>query len=199
MPATPVSKSSLYLLIGAALTLLAGDTLQLAATGFAWTVFLVIAFAAFAAGLLLLPPAFAPQGGAAGLQIGSALAFVGSMAGASMQSMFRAWEVLEQSSQAQAVAALRNHRGIFLTTFVPGLLFPLGLLVLAVALYRRAGAMRALVLALGAVLFPIGHAAGVPVALIAGDVVLLVAFVLLAAAPPPGGSPSRSTAAASLP
>jgi hypothetical protein len=65
--------------------------------------------------------------------------------------------------------------------FVPGVLFPLGNLILALALFRarRLGAIASCTLALGALLFPIGHAIGIPAALIGGDVVLAAAFALI--------------------
>jgi hypothetical protein len=53
--------------------------------------------------------------------------------------------------------------------------------VTSIALLRCDGIVPALPLALGAILFPIGHAIGLPAVLIGGDVMLLVAFVLLAA------------------
>jgi hypothetical protein len=64
---------------------------------------------------------------------------------------------------------------------VPGVLFPLGNLILALALFRarRLGAIASCTLALGALLFPIGHAIGIPAALIGGDVVLAAAFALI--------------------
>lgn len=169
----------LMLLVLAAVLLIAGDLLQLANAGLAWTALLALAFTAFAAGLLLLPEVLAARAEPL-MVVGSIVAFLGSIAGASMQAMFRVQEVLQQTSQDEALRALENHRGLTLTTLAPGLLFPLGLLLLSVALFRRGSIPAAFALALGAVLFPIGHAVGLPLALIGGDVVLLCAFVLLA-------------------
>lgn len=68
------------------------------------------------------------------------------------------------------------------TTLMPGALFPLGFLLLSVALLRSREFPTAAVvlLGVGAILFPIGHAVGVTPALIGGDVVLVVAMSWIA-------------------
>jgi len=142
-------------------------------------VVLGLAFAAFAAGLLELRHTLGTRPDGL-LTTGIVLAFLGAVAGASMQALFRARQVLDQAFQTEALAVLRDHRGITLTTLAPGILFPAGLLVLSLVLFRRIGALPAAALGLGAVLFPLGHAAGVAAALLAGDAILLVAFVLAA-------------------
>jgi hypothetical protein len=84
------------------------------------------------------------------------------------------------SGESKHGATLHAHRLLTLSTLVPGIFFPIGLLILS------AGFMRGrvlplgsfLTLVLGAVLFPIGHAAGIVPALIVGDLVLLAAFYL---------------------
>ena len=64
----------------------------------------------------------------------------------------------------------------------PAVLFPLGLLVMSGAMIGSKVSRRlAALMAAGALLFPLGHLSGSPVALIGGDVIFLVAFWTLAA------------------
>jgi hypothetical protein len=64
----------------------------------------------------------------------------------------------------------------------PAVLFPLGLLVMAGAMIGSTVSRRvAALVAAGALLFPLAHQSGVPAALIASDVILLVAFWMLGA------------------
>ena len=165
------------LLLAGSLLLLGGDILQVTKVEFLWTVLLALAFLCFGAGLLLLPVAFSWTGRPLVIA-GVASAFVGCFAGAGMQVLFRVWEVLERANLAAAADLLRNHTLLSLSTLVPGIFFPVGLLLLAIGLMRaRAVPLgTSLTLALGAVLFPIGHAAGFVPALIGGDLVLLAAF-----------------------
>jgi hypothetical protein len=99
-----------------------------------------------------------------------------------MQAFFRTAIVLQNGRQQSALDFLRSQSIMPLTTQVPGLFFPLGLLLLAFGLWqsRLAAGWAAAMLALGAILFPIGHAARVSWALVVGDLVLLVAFAFLA-------------------
>lgn len=63
----------------------------------------------------------------------------------------------------------------------PAVLFPLGLLLLSAAMIGTTMSRRiAALIAAGALLFPVAHMSGAPVALIAGDVVFLAAFWSLA-------------------
>jgi hypothetical protein len=63
----------------------------------------------------------------------------------------------------------------------PAVLFPLGLLVLSGAMIGSTVSRRvAALIGAGALLFPLAHASGVPAALVAGDVIFLVAFWMLA-------------------
>ena len=165
-------------LILGALLLLAGDVLQLLRVPFAWTVLLALAFVLLAAGLLVVPQTLGALDRPT-IVAGSLTAFVGAVAGAAMQGLFRAWAVLESAGHSAAVTLLQGHAGIRWTTLFPGLLFPLGLLLLALGLHlsRRLPAVAALTLAVGALLFPVGHAVGLPLALAGGDLVLIAAFV----------------------
>ena len=166
------------LLVFAAITPLLGDILQVTGTAFASTVVATVAFILFAAGVLLLPQALGIEDRTAAVA-GSLLAFVGAIAGAAMQVLFRTWAVLEAGGATAAVTLLQNHASLRLTTLVPGILFPLGLLLLALGLHlsRRVRPTASFTLVAGAILFPVGHAAGIIPALILGDIVLLAAFL----------------------
>ena len=64
---------------------------------------------------------------------------------------------------------------------VPALLFPLGLLVLSVAMIGTTVSWRITALvAAGALLFPLAHTSGLPAALIGGDLMFIAAFWSLA-------------------
>src|SRR5215203_4348903 len=117
------------LLLAGSLMLLSGDILQVLGIGFLWTVLLSLSFLCFGAGLLLLPMAFAWTGRPL-IIAGASSAFVGCFAGAGMQVLFRVWEVLEGANLAAAADLLRAHTLLRLSTLVPGIFFPLGLLLL---------------------------------------------------------------------
>ncbi|HSG38039.1 MAG TPA: hypothetical protein VLE27_00255 [Thermoanaerobaculia bacterium] len=166
------------LLIAGSLLLLSGDVVPvLQSGGFLWTVLLWLAFVCFGAGILLLPLAFSWTDRPL-VVAGVACAFVGCFAGAGMQVLFRALDVLKGTHQAAAVSLLQTHTLLSLSTLAPGILFPIGLLLLSGGLMRsRALPLGlSLTLALGAVLFPIGHAVGFAPALVFGDVILVAAF-----------------------
>lgn len=165
------------LLTAGSLLLLGGDLVQVFRGGFLWTILLSLAFVCFAAGLLLLPFGFSLKRHPLVIT-GVACAFVGCFAGASMQVLFRTWEVLQTANQTSAAELLRTDSALNFSTLVPGIFFPVGLLLLAIGwMYGRAlPLLTTLSLALGAILFPIGHAAGVVPAIVIGDIVLLVAF-----------------------
>lgn len=165
------------LLVMGSVLLLAGDVVQVTRGGLLWTILLALAFVCFAAGLLLLPVAFSWTGRPL-VVLGTACAFVGCFAGASMQTLFRVWEVLQEAGRKAAVDLLQGHTLLSLSTLVPGILFPLGLLILATGLLRGrlVPLPISILLAVGAILFPIGHAAGFVPALLLGDMVLLAAF-----------------------
>jgi hypothetical protein len=174
-------------LVAAPLALTAADLLQVSgASPFGWTVVMWIAFVIFVPALFALGHVARLRAPTMGV-VAAAITVVGAIAGASMQVLFRTAAVLESApmsgaSQHAVEEALSTHPLLGVTTLVPGILFPLGLILLAVVLTRHhVGATPATVLlGLGGVLFPIGHAAGVPVALIGGDLVLLVALSWLA-------------------
>ena len=162
------------LLVTGAVFLLAGDITQmLRPGGIAFTVLLAIAFVCFAPGLTLIPVGVVSRNATI---IGAALAVIGAVAGAAMQVLFRVQAVLRDAGQADALSALASSEILTVSTLIPGILFPIGLLVLAMALRRNIGNLAALLLAVAGVMFPIGHALEIMPVAIAGDVVLLAAF-----------------------
>jgi hypothetical protein len=76
---------------------------------------------------------------------------------------------------------LRGSRKLIVSTQMIGILFPLGLLILAASIYRSRAAspLAALLLAAGAILFPVGRIAGATFALLGGDLLLLAAFIMI--------------------
>ena len=171
-------------LIASACVLLAGDILQLLNPGgIGWTILLAISFLLFIAGLpyvtallLITPAAFR-----------RAILFcllIGAVAGASMQALFRAVGILNEAGERRAGDILMANPSISLSTMVPGIFFPLGLLLLSVALFmqKRWSLWKVVLLMAGAILFPVGHAVGIPAPLLAGDVLLIASWVLLSGA-----------------
>ncbi len=161
--------------------LLAGDILQiLKGFDFELTLLLWISFVLFLPALGLLTYRALAAGQALAWAAG-AFALIGTVAGASMQVLFRVIAVLNEAGAGAGVEVLENSGKLAQTTLMPGIFFPLGLLTLAIALSRGKviSAPAALLLAAGAILFPVGHAVGVPAALILGDLVLVLAFWLI--------------------
>lgn len=166
----------------APLLLLVGDCLAIAnMNSIWWTLLLWLSFVCFIPALVALVVAVSRSTPVLAA-VGGVVVLIGTMAGAGMQAYFRAGIVLEHAGHEAAVAFLRTQRVMLLTSQVPGICFPIGLLLLSFALWRSrlAPAWVSGTLALGAVLFPIGHAVRVSWALVGGDVVLAVAFAALA-------------------
>jgi hypothetical protein len=166
----------------APLFLLIGDTIAVINfRSISWTLLLWLSFLCFVPALAGLAIAVQQRAPLLGL-IGGIVVLIGTMAGAGMQACFRTFILLQHGGQDSAVAFLRTQSVMPITTQMPGLGFPVGLLILAAGIWRSriAPAWVAGVLALGAVLFPIGHAIRVSWALIGGDLVLLVAFGAIA-------------------
>ncbi len=179
------------LFIAAPVLLLAADVSQLAApTSVAWTLGLWGSFVLFVpiiVSLTGIARAVLPR---AALVAGAA-ALVGAIAGATMQGYFRVLLSLDKVGLAPDVAdsvqrALAGNPMLRVTLLVPGILFPIGLLLLSITLWR--GRLyprgRATLLGLGATLFPVGHAAGWAPALIGGDLLLLGALAMIGLTPP---------------
>lgn len=165
----------------APLPLLAGDVMQIVGgMGFEWTVALWLAFVLFVPAVFGLTYLVARGGSRLGLW-GGAAAFLGCVAGASMQTLFRVWAVLGEAGSPETIELLRGSRKLIISTQMIGLFFPLGLLILAASIYksRAASPLVALLLAAGAILFPVGRIGGAAFALLGGDALLLAAFVMI--------------------
>jgi hypothetical protein len=164
----------------APMALLTADLCQTAERRFAFSVWLFAAAVCFVPAIL----AVAYRAGASSpalATLGGGLAFFGAMAMAGMSVLFRAQAVLLEMGQADTVTMLGSVFKLAASTQMIGIAFPAGLLLLALTLWRgrMARPWGAILLAGGAIAFPIGHAAGVWVFLIAGDLLLLAAFALL--------------------
>lgn len=107
--------------------------------------------------------------------VGGAMALAGCLSGASIVTAAFLLEPLQGAVPGERLA------GLYLTVVnspLPGLLFPAGLLVLAVALLRKRAVppWAGLLFALGAVLFPVGRIPGFVWAIFACDVLLAVSL-----------------------
>ena len=165
----------------APLVLLIGDAMLLIGDlRFEWTIALWVSFVLFVPAIFGLTYLAASQGSHLAV-VGGVSAFIGCMAGASMQVLFRVWAVLNEAGLSQTVEFLRSSRKLIVSTQMIGIFFPIGLLILAASLYRRhlVHPVVPLSLAIGAILFPMGRIAGLLVGLIGGDLLLIVAFVLI--------------------
>lgn len=113
---------------------------------------------------------------------GGALCVVGTYAAARMSSLFQLDALLGAGVEGVPADAVRTALAadpvLWATVFVPGLCFPLGLVVLGAGLFVSGAASRrvAVALAAGAVLFPVGRAIGILPALIVSDVLILLAM-----------------------
>lgn len=168
------------MILGPAL-LLIGD-LDRAAAGdaviFRWSLLLQLAMPFLLLAALGMVDALRPVADRTGLA-GGLLAGFGLFVGAAMQGFFRtahtAMEAVGQADAEAILAALTGPAYLF-TTRVPGIAFPIGLSILAVALVatRRAPAFLGLLIAAGAVLFPVGRIGGLTWAVLASGGCLLL-------------------------
>jgi hypothetical protein len=165
----------------APLVLLIGDaTLLIGNLRFEWTIALWVSFVLFVPAIFGLTYLAAGQGSRLAL-VGGASAFFGTMAGASMQVLFRVQTVLNDFGSPQTVDLLWSSRRLIVSTQMIGIFFPIGLLILAASLYRRhiVNPLAPLSLAIGAILFPMGRIAGLLVALVGSDLLFLIAFGMI--------------------
>ncbi len=182
-PAPSLRRPACAVLVAAPCLLTLADVLQVVRhASIAWTVVMWAAFVLFVPAVFVLARVLRPAAPRLALVAGS-LALVGTMAGAAMQVLFRVVLTLEGAGldpqvQAAATQALRGSFPLSASTLFPGALFPLGLMLFGAGLAwaRRVAVPGALLLVLGGVLFPVGHAAGIAPALIGGDLVLLAAL-----------------------
>ena len=118
---------------------------------------------------------------------GGALAIFGLLAGSNILTVdIVRWLMTDSASDAAVTVTLADladdSAGYTIAVLVPGLAFPIGLLVLAVALWRSQITPRwaPIVVAVGAVLFPIGRIPAIDPLLLITDLVLLVGLGALA-------------------
>jgi hypothetical protein len=146
--------------------------------------FLTLMSAAF---ILLLPGAF----GVAHLLraradwfglLGAGCCLIGLTASFGVMSVYRFATVyqsgVEGVSPNALQLALQTEPRLFVLTFLPAYLWPVGLLILSVGLIldRRFGVAVGSILALGAILFPIGREASVTMAVLPGDLLIFAAL-----------------------
>jgi hypothetical protein len=165
----------------APVVLIIADALRLIANlSFEWTLVSWLSFVMFVPAIFGMTYLASGSGSRLAI-VGGASAFIGSMAGASMQVLFRVWAVLNELGSPETVELLRSSKKLIVTTQMIGIFFPTGLLILAASLYRRhiVHPLIPLSLALGALLFPMGRIAGLLVGFVAGDLLLIVAFAVI--------------------
>ena len=147
---------------------------------FIWTIGMWLSFALFVPAVIGVAYSVAASGSRLAY-LGGALAFFGAMAGASMQVLFRTHAVLAEQGLETVNQQLRGTFKLVASTQMIGLTWPLGLLMLSVALFAvdRSKWLISLALGAGAIAFPIGRIAFVQPAVILSGFFFVVAFGLL--------------------
>lgn len=147
---------------------------------FVSTIFLWLAFVLIVPGLIGFTYMLVADGSRLAF-VGGVLAYFGAMAGAGMQALFRVYAVLGENGATATIEQLRGTFKLVAATQMIGLPFPIGLLLLALSYYRHGSAVfvHPVLLALGAVLFPVGRIGGIEWAIIASDILLMVAFMTI--------------------
>lgn len=170
-------------LILAALLLLAGDIIQRTVTGNLWTLALALSRFGFVA-IAFLPEALGiPTNRAA--RAGSLIAFMGFLG------------TIEARSEDWALTTLHHHSWVSIARLEAVVLLPAGLLIICAVLFRLRAPFTAILLGSAAVLLAIAHALMSSFVLMAGDVLLVVAFAfLLLAAFRPSDRPDELRGAA---
>jgi hypothetical protein len=165
----------------APIVLIIGDLLPVIADlRFEWTIALWLAFVLFVPAIFGLTFLLFENGSRLAL-VGGILAFFGAMAGASMQVLFRVYAVLAERGADQTAELLRGTFKLIATTQMIGIFFPIGLILLAISIYRSRifNSATPFLLAGGAILFPVGRIAGLVPAVFGSGVLLLAAFGLI--------------------
>ena len=176
-------------LLAAPALMLAGDALRYwAGAQRAWLVMFKLSFAFFVGAALGMVGLTRGRADGAGL-LGGALAVVGCLAGSgiltasAIYQSFDAAALGEAAERAAAAAFVRDAVQRYIFHFpLPGLAFPAGFLVLAYGLLRaRAVApVAALLLALGALLFPVGRIGHIEAAVMGSGLALTLGMSLTA-------------------
>ncbi len=167
-------------MIASSMVLLAGDILQVVNhDNILWTICLAISFVLFAGGIPAVNSLICDTNKRLRLLI-IILLLIGAIAGASMQVLFRTLIILRNANFTDAIETLSNNTALSVTTMVPGIFFPLGLILLCFALFfaKTYPTWKIILLLIGAVSFPVGHAMGNLIALVAGDLILISAWLM---------------------
>ena len=147
---------------------------------FIWTIGMWLAFALFVPAVIGVAYSLAASGSRLAY-VGGVLAFFGAMAGASMQVLFRTHAVLAEQGLETVNQQLRETFKLVASTQMIGLTWPLGLLMLSIALFAvdRSKWLISLALAGGAIAFPIGRIGFAQPAVILSGIFFVVGFGLL--------------------
>ncbi len=175
------TKVSFFSLIASSIALLLGDTSQIMSRDtIHWTICLAISFLFFIGGIPAINLLMNQAPFIFRLLINCFL-LIGALAGASMQVLFRTNIILQNANATEAIETLSQSSALTLSTMVPGIFYPVGLILLSIALFvsKRYMTWKVLLLLIGAMLFPVGHALGNPIALLGGDVMLICAWFFL--------------------
>ncbi|HEX7242824.1 MAG TPA: hypothetical protein VF263_21225, partial [Longimicrobiaceae bacterium] len=156
-----LSRPAALCLVAAPLLLTVADALQLADPGTVpWTIFLWVAFVAFIPAIFTVAALLHGRAPRWALLAGAA-ATTGAVAGAGIAVLSRVRAFLASPAVDRAVGlpareAIERSSLIALTTLVPGILFPLGTMLLAAGLAWTRSVPRgaAALLGLGGLLFP---------------------------------------------
>ncbi|HEX7316816.1 MAG TPA: hypothetical protein VF297_23140 [Pyrinomonadaceae bacterium] len=169
--------------------MLAGDALHYwAGARHAWLVMFKLSFALFVGAALALVGLTRGRADGAGL-VGGTLAVVGCLAGSGILTANAIFQTLEgaglnaAAEQAIEAAMMKSGVGAYVLLYpLPGLAFPAGFLVLAYALWRARAAslVAAPLVALGALLFPVGRIGGFQWAVIGSGLALTLGMALAA-------------------
>ena len=153
--------------------LLLGSVLSVS---FEWSIGMWIAFLMMIPAVIGLTYLLVSNGSRLAM-VGGCFAFVGLVAGASMQVLFRVYAVLQEQGSTAAIEQLRSTFKLVASTQMIGLTWPIGLVLLSIAcLTTRAVHVAVPVLLLiGAIAFPIGRIAGS----IAGVLISGACFVIV--------------------
>ena len=160
--------------------LLASDVLHIiGAIDFAWTIGLYWAMVLFVPAVIGLTYVVDSAGSRLAV-IAGALALIGVIAGAGTQALFRVHAVLTEQGDLATVEKLRNSFKLVAATQMIGLPWPLGLILLSIAILvvDRSRWVLSIFLAAAGILFPIGRIAFVDAAILGSGVFLIASFWL---------------------
>ena len=162
-------------LLAAPLLLLASSVLRFVlGLAFEWYLTMKLSFFFFAVAALGLVHLLRGRADGSSL-VGGAMALAGCLSGASIVTMAYVMEAVQPGVPAEQLQSLYV---TLVNSPLPGLFFPIGLLILAVALFRKevVPLWAGLLFTLGAVFFPVGRISGFVWAVYACDVLLMISL-----------------------